>query len=143
MYFFLDKKVPKSQGYRVFTGNTTNLILPRDETGNLLRNNCFISGLSQQCKAMRMFQQSSLTRPVTQIKSLISNINPRRPIQRLCFFLINGDFFCLLFCVADKKVRDIESISGKFYIKKKVRNTNVKLLNLDRFQNEGRQKNKF
>jgi hypothetical protein len=34
MYFFLDKKVPKNQGYQVFTGNTTNLILPRDETGN-------------------------------------------------------------------------------------------------------------
>ena len=33
-YFFLEKKVPKIQGCREFTGNTTDLILPRDETGN-------------------------------------------------------------------------------------------------------------
>ena len=41
MYFFLDKKVPKSQGYRVFTGNTTNLISninPRRPIQNVIEN---------------------------------------------------------------------------------------------------------
>ena len=51
---------------------------------------------TQNYHAILEVQQTSLTRPDTQLKSLISHINPRRPIQRPCIIPALRNLRCIV-----------------------------------------------